>query len=356
MKKILVMTLVLTWSTVAWVFADNNINISVCSPIIGVFDLIPTNNPIYCRNSQELNNPSVAGLSARFTWDVIQPQKNQYNWDIIDNAINRAKTYGKKIILRVTAGINTPEWVYNDGAHYIVFENAVSIIKMPIVWDNIYIQDWCNFIDALGNRYNASDTVASIQMTGCGRLAEMSIYFSNIDWINYGYSIDTYVSAWKTLINTYNNAFPNKIIQIDIHHVLGNQDNSLPEVLDYCLKNYPKKLYVQANDLCEAGSEYSQYIVQAGLSTGIGYQLLGGRNWRDADVGDRMKAFKSGLNERIIYAEVYQSDLLDSSLDSAVRFLAIGLQKNARLKGLSGSKMLNAVSLNAILSLLNHGE
>jgi hypothetical protein len=299
--------------------------------VVGIYDLIPMNDPKYAQRTFELSRPWVAGLSARFTWNYIEPEQGRYNWSVIDNVIARAKKYSKKIMLRVVAGVNTPGWVFANGAQYIPATVDNNLYKVPVFWDPIYLESWCNFIQALANRYEGNANIIGIQMAGAGLAAEMSIYVPDIDWTEHGYSIDTYVSAWKTIIDAYRTSFPSKILHLNIHTVLGNDVTGLTQIMDYCLNTYPNLVFIQANDLRSTGSDYSQYAQQNAAETGTGYQMYGGRNWKDKIMGDRMSAFKLGLADKIIYAEVYQSDIIDSTLTSAMKFLANGLHANADL-------------------------
>lgn len=302
-----------------------------CTTVVGIYDLIPTNDPKYARTTSELSNSWVAGLSARFTWNYLEPKQDQYNWSVIDNVIARAKKYSKKIMLRVTAGINTPGWVFANGAQYIPATVDNNYLKVPVFWDPIYLESWCNFIRALADRYEGNADVIGIQMAGAGLVAEMSIYVPDIDWTQHGYSVDNYVSAWKKIIDAYRTSFPLKITHLDIHQVLGSDVTGMNQVIDYCLNTYPNLVFIQANDLRSTGSDYSQYALQNAAETGTGYQMYGGKNWKDALTGDRMSAFQLGLADKIIYAEIYQSDLADAALTSAMKFLADGLQTNAEL-------------------------
>jgi len=101
-------------------------------------------------------------------------------------------------------------------------------------------------------------------------------------------------------------------------------------VVDYCQETYGSKIYIQSCDLREVGSDFAPYIVEAGTYTWTGYQMYGGREWLDATTGDRMAAFKKGLANGIVFCEVYRGDLLDPTLDRAIRFLADGLATNAK--------------------------
>jgi hypothetical protein len=67
-------------------------------------------------NPPELNAAYVDGLSWRFGWQRIEPQEGQFSWSTIDQVLEVSSRAGKKVMLRVVAGINSPEWVYRAGA------------------------------------------------------------------------------------------------------------------------------------------------------------------------------------------------------------------------------------------------
>jgi len=127
----------------------------------------------------------------------------------------------------------------------------------------------------------------------------------------------------------------------------GDKYNVMMRVVNYCLSTYPYEVYIQANDLKEAGSEYSACIRQDVAATKVSCQMFGGREWQDAETGDRLTAFRRGLADGIVYAEVYQGDLQVASLDGAVKTLATGLLANSLCA--QGSASLNRVVLMLLL-------
>ena len=108
----------------------------------------------------ELDNPLVYGLSWRFRWRTIEPEAGHYNWTPIDQAVAVTGKAGKKTMLRVVAGINSPEWVLQAGAQVFDFSNTdlahpknyAANLRMPIPWDEVYLKSWEEFIRAFGKR------------------------------------------------------------------------------------------------------------------------------------------------------------------------------------------------------------
>jgi hypothetical protein len=151
----------------------------------------------------ELKDPQVYGLSWRFKWATIEPEEGHYNWEVIDKAVEITSKAGKKAMLRVTAGINTPAWVYQAGAQPFEFpktdlahpENYPANLRMPLPWDEVYLTKWEGFINAFGKRYNAKPDIYSVQMTGGGHIGEMNLPKAHDKWRQIGYSDEKLINT-----------------------------------------------------------------------------------------------------------------------------------------------------------------
>jgi hypothetical protein len=292
----------------------------------------------------ELSNPDVAGISVRFNWKTIEPQPGQYHWEPVDRAIALASRSGKKVMIRVVAGVGTPDWVYQAGAPGAEpnfreeqlqgmppqrRQLLTRIKRAPVVWDPHYLSPWLSFIRAFGQRYDGNPVIYSIQMTGGGFAAEMSLR-REFGWNRYGYSDAKLISTWKQIIDAYQQSFPQIPTNLDIMEPIPRQSHVLQAVVDYCLTKYPGKVYIQQNGLNASGGspQYRAIIRQAALKTKVGYQMTGGGGWIESRVGDRGTAFRYALEDRASYLEVYHGDLTNPSLGEAVHNLAIGLAKH----------------------------
>src|SRR6266498_1420795 len=130
----------------------------------------------------EARDPLVYGLSWRFRWKTIEPQEGQYNWQPLDKALEITGNAGKKVILRMVAGIHTPDWVYQAGAKPFDFSNKdlaraehyAESLRLPIPWDESYLAKWEAFIQAFGKRYNGNPHIYSVAMSGAGHIDEMN--------------------------------------------------------------------------------------------------------------------------------------------------------------------------------------
>lgn len=288
----------------------------------------------------ELNDSLIFGLSWRFKWSAIEPKDGQINWELVDRAIEATAKAGKKVMLRVVAGINTPKWVYKTGARPFDFkntdlahpENYKQDMRMPVPWDEIYLQRWERFIKAFGKRYNENPNIYSIQMTGGGYIGEMNLPKAHDKWKQVGYSDEKLISAWKRIIDAYRNSFPDIPTNLDINEPLGKDKSDVLEpIVSYVLSIYPAKVYLQQNGMRADFPEnrrIRRIIREASKRTIVGYQMLGGRGFVDKETGDRMTAFRNAIEDHVSYVEVYASDVRDPAKRDALQFLASGKPKD----------------------------
>ncbi len=67
-----------------------------------------------------LTNPFAQGIALRTQWGRVEPHEhanaNDFYWDFLDQGMALAAAHGKKVSILVTAGVTTPQWVYDAGA------------------------------------------------------------------------------------------------------------------------------------------------------------------------------------------------------------------------------------------------
>lgn len=285
----------------------------------------------------ELRSAWVYGLSWRFKWRTIEPQHGQYRWDLLDNALAVTGRAGKKAMLRITAGINSPDWVYQAGAQAFVFrntdlahpENYPASLHMPIPWDAAYLAKWEEFIHAFGKRYNNHPHIYSIQMTGGGHIGEMNLPKAHAKWAQIGYTDAKLIAAWKRIIDAYQGAFPDTPTNLDLNEPLGKRSNVLEPVVSYVLTTYPGKVYLQYNGLkadFPRDHRIRRLIQEASNKTVVGYQMVGGKGFLERQAGDRLTAFRHAVEDGISYLEIYASDIRDPRQRGALQFLTTRIE------------------------------
>ena len=287
--------------------------------------------------ANRLRSTPAYGISWKFKWSTVEPQQGVYDWSLIDHVIQVTQAEGKKTMLRVIAGVDSPAWIEQQ-AHTVSFSNSTLFtpanypptVSMPVPWDPTYLSRWEQFIAAYGQRYNGNPQIWSVQMSGGGYIGEMTLPHDTTTWSQAGFSDQAITSAWDSIVDSFRRAFPDTPTNLDIDPPLPKgESNALPAILAYVLHTYPGKVYIQQNGLRAAYANsinnLRQDIRMAAPVTTVGYQMYGGSgSILSANTGDRMTAFQVALSDHASYLEVYDTDLLNSSLSSDIHYLISG--------------------------------
>src|SRR5262245_58990597 len=120
-----------------------------------------------------LARPYVRGACVRAYWRDFEPEEGRLVWTLFDETLARARSHGKRAAFRVMNGTGTPEWVYGAGAAaYNPRDRGVT--RLPVPWDEVFVDRWRAFVTALGERYDRDPDVAYVAMSmPAGRWAEL---------------------------------------------------------------------------------------------------------------------------------------------------------------------------------------
>ena len=217
----------------------------------GIYGLIPVNAPpVDPRVTLFLEHPQTAGISVRTNWRSIEAEEDIYDWTYIDAMLARAADANRQAILRISAGPNTPDWVFEAGAEEFIylepnfdFEEA----RMAVPWDPIFLEKWNDFVNELGSRYNNHPQLAAVIVTGASRSTEMHLPRTLDDqaqWQLQGYSLENITSAWRRVIDDFANTFPDTALMLAVSPVLIT-DGTVEAVVDYAIENYPWHLAIK---------------------------------------------------------------------------------------------------------------
>lgn len=316
-----------------------NVNPPLTRPDIKLFSLQRPNR-VPKQPPPELRDPEVYGLSWRFRWKTIEPQNDHYRWELLDQVFEMTWRADKYVMLRIVPGIHTPDWVYAAGAKAFTFRNAdlassnhfPTSAKMPLPWDDVYLAQWTDFIRDFGNRYNGQPGIYSIPMAGGGHIGEMNLPKAHAKWKQAGYTDTLLIEAWKHIIDTYQRAFPDTPTNLAINEPLGRRNKIFPShvmqpVVDYVLRQYPGKVYLQQNGL-RAHFPYHarirKLLREATATTAVGYQMVGGKGFKDERTGNRAVALQHALEDGASYLEIYAGDIRDVPTRKMLHLAPIG--------------------------------
>ena len=116
------------------------------------------------------NHPPTSLAYFRVNWRFVEPEKGQYNWEMIDKALRTASERGQTLILRISCYEGTPEKDVPDWYRKMVGES----VDLPTEkWqvdpeDPRYVQYFGGMIRALGERYDGHPDLECVDMSLVG--------------------------------------------------------------------------------------------------------------------------------------------------------------------------------------------
>lgn len=291
-------------------------------PVKGIYSLMKANAPV---QPSVLELSFVEGISIRVFWKDIEPEEEKFDWNYIDNVIRKAEKANKKAMLRIIPGIRSPEWIYNKrGVGALEFKDIKQyhttygkVVKMPVPWDSVYLEEWIKFVRKVGERYGKSSSLVMVHMAGPTAFnAEMHLPKKGEGKTlieGAGYSKHKIVSAWRMVIDAYSNAFPGKALALNTAVPL-REDGALEEIIQYGLSRVGKLFYIQGNWLSAytTDSYYSHNVILDFRKKGVdnvGFQMLGSSEFKAEQQGPLDVAVQKGLNAGAKYFEIYQEDI-----------------------------------------------
>ena len=120
----------------------------------------------------------------RWDWYQIEPNEGEYNWNVIDNAIDYWDNKGIKFAFGImnsnsgnTNKFITPKWVFDAGAKYSdtkvnPFSGSSFTQAVPDWDDTVFKSKLRNFVNALAQRYDGDSRVAWVDIRSFGNYGE----------------------------------------------------------------------------------------------------------------------------------------------------------------------------------------
>lgn len=145
--------------------------------------------------------PSLTGAHVRDSWEQIEPKPGVYDWQYLDTQFSRVASLHKHVTLGVYSGVrNDPSF-----ASQLEFNNTVA---------------------ALGARYSSSPILDAIHMAA-PFVTDNSMEMYLPSGINL--STTQIYSTWTSSIDSYNKAFPNNTLVLDLAILPGGLTQKVDE-------------------------------------------------------------------------------------------------------------------------------
>jgi hypothetical protein len=319
-------------------------------PIRGIYALTTPNPTLSQIPKAVLTNPYVDGLALRVGWSALEPSIRNFQWSQIDSVVSLAASYGKTVSISVQAGIQSPTWLYSNGARSFKFmwdlpygPAQCTQVLIPVPWDPVFQARWAEFVAAFGARYGSNPHITFVKLTGLNSQTEETMLPNAVagtpinggrcramndvqDWLNLGYTRTKVENAWFAMANEFDRAFPNRQFAammvpggfppIDDNGYLipnmGCDYQATEDMLSYGITSYGMGSFIGQNN---GLSNTWIYLVLARDASKIdtGFQMT-------SQLGSKLpQAINLALQNSADYLEIYPADISDPSLQTAIK-------------------------------------
>lgn len=222
----------------------------------GIFQFQGTDDPA------NASSPYLAGANICFYWSQLEPVQGQYDWSLLDRAMQSWIIHGKKVILRIStsgwahwqppySAHGTPRWVYDAGVPSVTeIDGAV----FPQYWHPFFLSSLSTFVQALARRYDGDHSIAYIQI-GVGVGGETKVDTEgkinpNILqlWQRIGYTDAVWWQAVQKIVSIYTANFRSTPLALmpDATFIGNNHNYQEALVLNYAVQHH---IWLQDNGL-----------------------------------------------------------------------------------------------------------
>jgi len=173
-----------------------NDQIPLENPHKGWYHHFPDNhvNKYIVANDSDLTEfPGMDHLYMRLAWAYLEPQEGQFNWDVIDEYIEKWTAKGLGISFRISCRetrcdrieqqFATPKWVMEAGAkggYYLKGEKTGPEGPWePVFDDSVFLEKLDNFLKAFGARYDGKPCLQYVDIGSVGDWGEGHTYFGS---------------------------------------------------------------------------------------------------------------------------------------------------------------------------------
>jgi hypothetical protein len=226
-----------------------------------------------------------------------------------------------------------------------------SLEKLPMPWDEVYLNRWFAFVKQLSDRYGKASAFRVIAAAGPTSVsAEFTLPSKREDvplWLNAGYTPHKYIAAWQKTFAVYVADFPNQYISLSMGFGLNIDDRgkiaprerkrTRQEIIDEGMRVVGRQFVLQFSNLdgypgAGPGPRAVDFVIGYNGRVITGFQLRTSCEHNSGDMGAEGNpplALKNSINigmqqnsggQRANYLEIYQPDVLADEMQPVLRY------------------------------------
>ena len=209
-------------------------------------------------------NRYLNGVLVGAPWQELEPAREKYDFSALDRAVAIVRQAGKQYKLKITPGMYSPRWIYDDGAARL--ETAVSNPNrgnygdktlVPVPWDPVFQKHFSRLIRKLGERYAADPHCVGVTLTCANFMsAEMHLPKGKEDmrkWKEFGLTGARLLDVYKKYLDEWAAAFPGRLVCLHMSNSAPLPDRSTDEFAEqivlYGLEKHARQFALQSNGL-----------------------------------------------------------------------------------------------------------
>jgi hypothetical protein len=120
--------------------------------------------------------PDTSVSYCRWYWNVLEPERGKYRWEIVDLAIAEARAHEQKLAIRLMPYSNQdslPEWYKNSSARRANQDSDKDgKIWQPDFSDPLYLKYWGELVTEAGKRYDGNPYLDTVDISSVGYWGE----------------------------------------------------------------------------------------------------------------------------------------------------------------------------------------
>lgn len=196
-------------------------------------------------------NPYIAGVTIKLEWKRFHPEKDVVYWDKLEELIKTISDQGKIVNLGLIPGLQTPQWVYDEGAIKIGPIKFLNEEKpTPVAWDKTFMKIFSQELRDVAARYADDPRVSGIIVLGHNYKGEEMHAPDPAVFKDHGFSPDVVLENWKYWIDLYGELFPKKKLNLTVSQMYKGEGMALPQaVAKYFVEKYQGRAVLQTDQL-----------------------------------------------------------------------------------------------------------
>lgn len=191
------------------------------------------------------NNPFISGITLKIWWKDFHPEKDQVEWEKLEELISTVAGRSKLINLAIWGGYFTPEWVYEQGVLGVTSSRGTA----PVPWDHKYMQLFTEDVRAIAAKYADDPRVFMVEITGHNFKGEEMHAPDSALFIQNPWSRQKVLDNWHYWIDLYDQLYPNKKVSLVISQMYPGKPDLPGLVTGYFMEKCHDRAILQSHQL-----------------------------------------------------------------------------------------------------------